>query len=66
MPLLLLIFIILIIRSLTLPGSFEGVKYLLVPRWENLFKIDTWVMALGQAFSQFPLMDAVWLFMVVI
>ncbi|MBI6013332.1 sodium-dependent transporter, partial [Clostridium perfringens] len=50
MPLLLLIFIILIIRSLTLPGSFEGVKYLLVPRWENLFKIDTWVMALGQAF----------------
>ncbi|MDM0916108.1 sodium-dependent transporter [Clostridium perfringens] len=50
MPLLLLIFLILIIRSLTLPGSFEGVKYLLVPRWENLFKIDTWVMALGQAF----------------
>lgn len=50
MPLLLLIFIILTIRSLTLPGSFEGVKYLIVPRWENLFKIDTWVMALGQAF----------------
>ena len=42
--------LILIIRSLTLSGSFEGVKYLLVPRWENLFKIDTWVMALGQAF----------------
>lgn len=50
MPLLLIIFIILTIRSLTLPGASEGVKYLLVPRWENLFKIDTWVMALGQAF----------------
>ncbi|MGG5461932.1 sodium-dependent transporter [Clostridium sp. B9] len=50
MPLLLLIFIILTIRSLTLPGASEGVKYLLVPRWENLLKVDTWVMALGQAF----------------
>lgn len=50
MPLLLLIFVILTIRSLTLPNAIEGVKYLLIPRWENLFKLDTWVMALGQAF----------------
>lgn len=50
MPLLFVIFIILAIRSLTLPGAMEGVKYLLTPQWEYLFKINTWVMALGQAF----------------
>ena len=50
MPLLFIIFILLAVRSLTLPGAMEGVKYLLTPKWEYLFKIDTWVMALGQAF----------------
>ncbi|ATD53777.1 sodium-dependent transporter [Clostridium chauvoei] len=50
MPLLFVIFVILAIRSLTLPGAMEGVKYLLTPQWEYLFKINTWVMALGQAF----------------
>ncbi|GAA0078455.1 sodium-dependent transporter [Clostridium sp. CTA-5] len=50
MPLLFLIFILLAIRSLTLPGAMEGVKYLLNPKWEFLLKANTWVMALGQAF----------------
>lgn len=50
MPLLFGIFILLAIRSLTLPGAMKGVEYLLTPQWEYLFKIDTWVMALGQAF----------------
>jgi neurotransmitter:Na+ symporter, NSS family len=50
MPLLFIIFILLAVRSLTLPGAMEGVKYLLTPKWEYLFKINTWVMALGQAF----------------
>ncbi len=50
MPLLFIIFILLAVRSLTLPGAMEGVKYLLTPKWEYLFKVDTWVMALGQAF----------------
>ena len=50
MPLLLLLFIILTIRSITLPGALGGVEYLLTPRWEFLFKFETWVMALGQAF----------------
>ena len=49
-PGLLIIFIILAIRSLTLPGAMEGVKYILTPRWESLFNIKTWIMALGQAF----------------
>lgn len=50
MPLLLLLFIILMTRSITLPGAEVGIEYLLKPRWEFLFKFETWVMALGQAF----------------
>lgn len=50
MPALYIIFILLGIRSLTLPGAMKGVEYLLLPKWEYLFKINTWVMALGQAF----------------
>ncbi len=50
MPMLFGIFILLAIRSLTLPGAIDGVKYLLSPQWSYLFNINTWVMALGQAF----------------
>lgn len=50
MPALFVIFILLAIRSLTLPGAMEGVKYLLTPKWEFLLKPNTWIMALGQAF----------------
>ena len=50
MPALFVIFILLAIRSLTLPGASEGIKYLLTPNWNYLLKVDTWVMALGQAF----------------
>lgn len=50
MPILLLIFIVLTIRSVTLPGAMKGVEYLLIPKWEALLQFETWVMALGQAF----------------
>jgi len=50
MPALFIIFIILLIRSVTLPGASEGVKYLLIPKWSYLLNPTTWVMALGQAF----------------
>lgn len=50
MPALFVIFIILTVRSLTLPGANKGVAYLLYPRWEQLLVVNTWVMALGQAF----------------
>lgn len=49
-PLLFVIFALLIVKSLSLPGSIEGVKYLLSPDWSYLLKPNTWVMALGQAF----------------
>lgn len=50
MPTLFIVFMILLVRSLTLPGSFEGVRYLLLPKWSHLLNPITWVMALGQAF----------------
>lgn len=50
MPGLFIIFIILAIRSLTLPNAMEGVKYLLKPDFSYLLKPETWIMALGQAF----------------
>lgn len=50
MPALFVIFILLMIRSLTLPGAMKGVEYLLVPKWSYLARPITWVMALGQAF----------------
>lgn len=49
-PLLMAIFLLMIIRSVTLPGAIEGVAYLIKPSWSALMSIETWVMALGQAF----------------
>ena len=49
MPLLFLILVVLIVRSLTLPGSFEGIRFLFKP---DFSKIDTSTVltALGQSF----------------
>ncbi len=50
MPMMFIILLLLAIRSLTLDGAMEGIKFLLVPQWEYLLKATTWVNALGQAF----------------
>lgn len=50
MPLFFLLFVILAVRVAFLPGASEGYEFLLVPRWEALLRVDTWVMAMGQAF----------------
>ncbi|MBE1556385.1 sodium-dependent transporter [Sporosarcina limicola] len=49
MPLLFIFFIILAIRSLTLDGAMEGVRFLFVPDWSQLTG-STVLLALGQAF----------------
>lgn len=49
MPLLFIFFIILAIRSLTLDGAMEGVRFLFVPDWSYLTG-STVLLALGQAF----------------
>ncbi len=50
MPLFFVLFIILMIRVLTLENAVEGYRYLFVPKWEALLNVKTWVYALGQAF----------------
>lgn len=49
MPLLFIFFIVLAIRSLTLEGAMEGVRFLFVPDWSFLTG-KTFLLALGQAF----------------
>ena len=50
MPLFFVLFSILAVRVFFLPGAKEGYEFLFVPKWEALANIDTWVMAMGQAF----------------
>lgn len=49
-PLLFIIFILLMVKSFSLPGSSAGVSYLLKPDWSYLLIPKTWAMAMGQAF----------------
>ncbi|WP_020611265.1 sodium-dependent transporter [Sediminispirochaeta bajacaliforniensis] len=55
MPTFFILFVLLAIRVLTLPGSIEGYRYLFIPKWELLAKPKTWVYALGQAFFSLSL-----------
>lgn len=49
MPALFILFIILVIRSLTLEGSMDGVRFLLMPDWSAVSS-ETVLLALGQSF----------------
>ncbi|MBE6063705.1 MAG: sodium-dependent transporter [Clostridium butyricum] len=49
-PLLFIIFVMLMVKSFSLDGAYNGIKYLLKPKWEYLLIPKTWIMALGQAF----------------
>ncbi|MCI8609873.1 MAG: sodium-dependent transporter [Firmicutes bacterium] len=50
MPVFFILFAALAIRVAFLPQAVEGYRFLFVPRWELLGQVDTWVMAMGQAF----------------
>ena len=54
MPALFIMVILLAIRSMTLPGSIEGIRYLLVPRFE-LINMGVVLDALGQVFFSLSL-----------
>ena len=55
MPAFYILLIIVLIRVLTLENSIDGVKYLVIPRWDALSNPKTWVYALGQAFFSLSL-----------
>jgi NSS family neurotransmitter:Na+ symporter len=48
MPVLVVLIIVVVIKSVTLPGAGEGVKYLFIPNWSAV-NFKTVLMALGQA-----------------
>lgn len=50
MPSFFVLFALLAVRVAFLPGAAEGYRFLFTPHWEDLLRIDTWVMAMGQAF----------------
>ena len=50
MPAFFVLFLVLFIRVITLPGATEGFRYMFVPKWDQLGNVKTWVFALGQAF----------------
>ncbi len=47
-PTLLFIVLLSVIRAVTLPGAFEGIKYLFTPDWAQLSKPKIWLAALTQ------------------
>lgn len=50
MPLFFILFAGLAVRVFFLEGSHEGYRFLFVPNWKALLNVNTWVMAMGQAF----------------
>ena len=55
MPIFFVLFLVILVRVITLPGAMEGVKYMLVPKWEFMSQPKTWIYALGQAFFSLSL-----------
>ncbi len=50
MPLFYVLFLGLAVWVAMQPGAGEGYRFLFVPDWSKLLELDTWVMAMGQAF----------------
>lgn len=50
MPAFFVLFAVLAVRVALLPGASDGYRFLLLPDWNALLRVDTWVMAMGQAF----------------
>ncbi len=47
-PVLLAIVLVSVVRTITLPGAGEGIKYLFTPQWDQLRQPSTWLAALTQ------------------
>ena len=50
MPIFYILIFVIMIRSITLPGAIEGVKFILIPRWGEMLNLKTWIIALGMSF----------------
>lgn len=50
MPVLVVIFLAMVIRALTLPGAVDGLNAFFKPNWEALFQGEVWLAAFAQIF----------------
>ena len=50
MPVLVVMFLVLVVYSLTLPGAAKGLDALFTPNWEKLAEPSVWIAAYGQIF----------------
>ena len=50
MPIFFCLFVGLAVWVSFLPGSGAGYEFLFIPQWDKLMNINTWIMAMGQAF----------------
>lgn len=50
MPVFFILFVILAVRVSFLEGASEGYRFLFIPDWSMLGNVETWIMAMGQAF----------------
>lgn len=49
-PTLVVLFLIIVVRAVTLPGALEGLNVLFQPDWSKIWSGDVWVAAYGQIF----------------
>ena len=54
-PLLLVLFIIFVIRAVTLEGASVGLNAFFTPSWDEIFKPSVWIAAYGQIFFSLSL-----------
>lgn len=47
------LFIVLAFRGLFLQGAMDGIKYLIIPDFKKLLKLEIWIDAIVQVFYQF-------------
>lgn len=50
MPLLMVMFLVMVVQALLLPGATDGLNALFTPNWEALLKPSVWAAAVGQIF----------------
>lgn len=58
-PSLFIIFFIIVIRALTLPGAVEGLNAFFEPNWESIMDGSVWVAAYGQIFFSLSIAFAI-------
>ncbi|MRG85168.1 sodium-dependent transporter [Salinibacillus xinjiangensis] len=58
-PLLAVLFVIIVIRALTLPGAVDGLNAFFEPNWDQIWNGSVWVAAYGQIFFSLSIAFAI-------